>query len=398
MHLFRNILKYTPLLIAAMGVASCSSDSTIEEENTVDMRIPMVFGTSSEDETAQVTRSSTLLEDGFRVGTYKYYNLTAQQVVMDQYQVNYNADSSPKWYYEKVNEQILRYWDLAAWPYDFRAVTPYSTNATISSTGISLNASTQPFTAQTYINKVYNITEATGEPFKVSHVQRSVDGSNYPDHDKIKSVEINDASKANATRSVHMPFHHLMSKVGFRVFFTESTGITLSNKTLNIQSVNISIQNADNKFITASTTYNATNAQELHKGTFTNNTTQTGEYVILSGTSSQYSDDLHEKTTKETAYDLCQNCMLQIPQSDVKIRVQMELKMTDEYSVENYFHYDDLLSLTPENTDGDSFTWDPDTKYIYYLIINLEARTIIVYTCEVLPWDDVQTTDISVGI
>ena len=96
----------------------------------------------------------------------------------------------------------------------------------------------------------------------------------------------------------------------------------------------------------------------------------------------------------DDAFDLCPNCMQQIPQGNVKIKVNVQI------DVDGLDHnYTRWLSTDDDKTDGDPFIWEPDTRYIYYLHIkDLRGGKIFLETCEILPWDEVQTTDIEVGL
>ena len=148
-------------------------------------------------------------------------------------------------------------------------------------------------------------------------------------------------------------------------------------------------------FISESNTYTATNAQGLRNGTFSDNTTS-DEFILLQH--DLYSDlDLRQYLRQSDAYDLCPNYLQQIPQGDVKIRVQLQIKTIDGESHEETINYDKLLSLN-KTTTGDLFTWEPEKRYIYYLHIpNLHAHEIE-YTCEILSWDEVQTSDIPIEL
>ncbi len=380
------------MLATALLIVSCSSDSTLEDEDVVDTRQPMVFGTSSTASESTVTRANLeSVYNSFKVSTWKNYGETDQQTVMDGYQVN--NTTATKWNYVGVNSQIQRYWDLSAFPYEFRGIAPYMSEATITDAGITVN---KTFTAQTYINETYNITDAASEPCVVSHVKRVKDGSDYVDTDIIKNTDINNVAKANATREVHMPFHHLISKVGFRIFINDPQP-TAPHYTVTLKEITISVENSDNNFITASTSYSATNAQGLINGTFTNNTTQTGSYTLLSH--GEYSGlNLREYHNFEGAYDLCTGYIQQIPQSNVKLRVQLKLETINAEDVHTSFEYNQLLSLE-KKTEGDNFTWASDTRYIYYLHIpNIHGHEVELTTCQILPWDEVQTTDIPIEL
>lgn len=395
-HLHRDIL----LVAAALLVVACSSDSTLEEKREhaplVDDQKPMVFSSSSAKTAA--TRASSALEtlhNNFKVSVWKNYGNTAsQQNVMDGYKVNYTAS---KWDYVDVvvgtNTQAQRYWDMNAYPYEFRATSPYLPGALLATDKITLDVSSQPFKAQTLINDAYNATDVVSEPCIVAHVNRQKVGDDYVDMDVIANEEINTASKINATRSIIMPFHHLISKVGFRIFIDDPQP-TVQNYVASLNSITITAVKSG--FISESNTYTATNAQGLRNGTFSDNTTS-DEFILLQH--GLYSDlDLRQYLRQSDAYDLCPNYLQQIPQGDVKIRVQLQIKTIDGDNHEETINYDKLLSLNKTTTTGDLFTWEPEKRYIYYLHIPNIHEHEIEYTCEIRSWDEVQTSDIPIEL
>jgi len=446
MHTLRSILLMTTALLAV----ACSSDSTLSEEHTVDLRQPMRFGLSTSATGTEVTRAAALESQytTFKVGAWKNFGKSTQQNVMDGYEVDYtstartDAPENYNWYYEgikptgKTTEQILRYWDLSAFPYEFRAVAPYLDGATITPDDIIIDATSTPFTSEKHINYNAHVSalDATvttvKEPYIVAHVKRekkeSGSGTDYEDTDVIKNVEINTTGKASATREVHMPFHHLMSKIGFRIFI-DNPQPTHSDYEVHIKDIIISVVDAQN-FVIASKRYTATNAQGLGKGTFdpicptgTQLTTQTitynyaNEYILLEHEEPypyketiegvEKNIDFHNHLNKEAAFDLTPGELLMIPQSGVKLRVQLHMQTHHVETDDVDFTFDSILRLETLNetdiapTPGDTFTWEPEKRYIYYLHIkNLHGHEVVLHSCEILPWDDVQTTDIDVGL
>lgn len=410
MYRYRNIL----LFAVACLIAACSSDGTLEKEPVVtDESYPMVFGSLSAS-SAATTRSSSsleLLHDNFKVSVWKNYGNENLQNVMDGYRVNYKAatgTTAAQWDYVDVvvgsKTQVQRYWDLPSFPYEFRAVSPYIDGATIATDKITLDVSAHPFTAQTYINDIYNVTDEVSEACVVAHVSRQKVGDNYVDTDVIKAEEINDASKTVPTREVRMPFHHLFSKVGFRIFLDDPQP-TVQDYVAKLNSITISAVKTG--FITKSNTYTATNAQGLCTGTFSDNTTsdefvllQHGLYQVRDGDNNLVDLNLRDYLSKEHTFDLCPNYLQQIPQ-ETKIRVQLQIlavSKTAPTDVET-FNYDKLLSLNRMLTTGDDFTWEPEKQYIYYLHIpNLQAHDIFLETCEILPWGEVQSSDIPIEL
>ena len=402
------------LIASALLIAACSSDSLVEKEETpvvVDEGLPMVFGSSSAPAT---TRSSTPLEalhDHFKVSVWKSYGQTAQQTVMDEYRVNYEAAtaSTPaQWNYVDVvvgsKTQVQRYWDLGNFPYEFRAVSPYLSGVTIGSDKITISVPDQPFTAQTLINDVYNVTDEESEPCVVAHVSRQNVSGNFVDTDLIKAEEINDASKTVPTREVLMPFHHLISKIGFHIYLDDPQP-TLLDYVAKLNSIKISAVKSG--FISKSETYTATTTQGLSSGTFSDNTTadefvllQHGLYQVLDDNNNLVDLNLRNYLSKDQTFDLCPSYLQQIPQ-ELKIRVQLQIlavSTTDPTNVET-INFDKMLSINRTNVLGDDFTWEPEKRYIYYLHIpNLQEHEIYLKTCEILPWDEVQSSDIPIEL
>ncbi len=202
-----------------------------------------------------------------------------------------------------------------------------------------------------------------------------------------------------------MPFHHLISKVGFRIFIDDPQPTT-PYYTITLKNIKISV--VKEGFITASNTYTA--EQGLLNGTFAS-TQMSADFPILHNEESAnvYSGiDLRQYRNKNDALDLCSKSktdykyLYQIPQKDFKIRVELQLETVNDTQTpveKETFTYSQLLSIDKTNTTGDLFKWDPETRYIYYLHIpNLHKHEIFLNTCEILPWDEVQTTNIDVGL
>lgn len=406
-------LHYIPLMMAVLLTAACSSDTTVTEVKVIDTRPPMVFGTSSASASTEteVTRADVLetVHKDFKVGVWKAFGLSGQQSVMDGYKVDYtstaktDAPDGYNWYYEGVNNQILRYWDLSAFPYEFRAVAPYLSGATITSTGITVDVNSKPFKAQCLEGETYKPTNDVSEACMVAHVSRAKDGSNYVDRDIIKQSEI--SSTGDATREVNLPFHHLISKVGFRIYIDDPQPTSKDYKVV-IKSLTITAEK--DGFITESKKYTATydksqsDPGNLGIGTFSADATANPFTLI---THDEYTGvDLRKKLHREDAFDLCPNFLQQIPQRGVKIRVKLSLE-TDHYSTGGNIDsrdkkdYERLLSLDRTKTTGDEFTWEPEKKYIYYLHIpNIHSHEIFLDTCEILDWDAVESGNIDIGL
>ena len=436
-----RIHRYIYTLLAIIALASCSSDEELSKVDAIGNDNPMRFGTANAQEGSTISRASTLLEAGFKVSAYKSFgDATKQQVVMDGYKVDYNS-TTKKWNYVDVDKgdgkkQIERYWDADGYPYDFRACTPYLTGASLTNTGITLDltATDAPtFKAQTFLEDAttkvgkYNQDEKSSEACLISHVQRkapTTDAPNdYCDYDLLRptddaNYEINKASKT-PTREVHMPFHHLMSKVGFR-FFIDDPSVPTYN--IHMKDVTISIVTEDaNKFILESKKYTYTNNSNLLEGTFSELTNSTNTHVhdskcpsgctatieqpLITKTET-YKDDsnndlnMGEYLNHDHAFDFkCGGDMVQIPQTNLKIHVKLTLEY-NESGTPTIKTFDSYLNVDDTDTDaGQKFTWEPNKHYVYYLHLkNLEKYPIITCTAELVPWDIVKTEDIDIGL
>lgn len=353
------------------------------------------------------SRASVLLEDGFLVSCWKHYDDAVNfQTVINSYEVAYTTDgTTKKWSYEGVRPgQYLHYWDIAGFPYEFRAVTPYIETTTLLPDGLTVNLSSasRHFWGQTFLEEQYNHSVADSEPCLVARVIRKDkdDTGAYHDYDMLVTnsdssdpVEINTATVNNPVRDVNLPFHHLMSKVGFRLYVDDpmvpTSAIKLSN-------VSISIFNAENKYLTESRLYVATDADGgMLNGTFKQETRAESQYNLITKTGAYSGVNMADHLNKLSAFHFnCPDDMVVIPQTGLKIRA----KLTLTYNSTDY-EYDSLISLTGENPDGDLFTWEPNKHYVYYLHLqNLEKYPIITCTAEIVPWEVVKTEDIDIGL
>ena len=245
---------------------------------------------------------------------------------------------------------------------------------------------------------MYDKTGDECEPFVVAQVRRSDLGAGlaerYQDRDLIKDAEINTSARAEATRSVHMPFHHLLCKVGFRVFIDDPQP---SSPDYQVTLLSADVSVVKDGFLTKGT-YAATAAQGLGRGTFTDPSPVSGEYCLFKQEQA-YTENLRDYLNRDGAFDLTPGQLQQIPQEGVKIRVKIRMQTHGGGVVDGQYDYDVLLSLDKTNPSGDLFTWESDTRYIYYLHIpNLQAHKIFLDTCEVLPWEIVETDDIPVDV
>lgn len=391
------------ILLSLAMLTACTSDKTLEE--VVDISLPdspMRFSTQREAE-QNVTRA--LLRQGFQVSCWKNYPTATMQTVMDEYEVVYTTGETRNWSYEDVEGQYLKYWDLSAYPYEFRAVTPYLHKGIIDNTAtglsIDLTSGESQFRAQTFLDDVYNQDVTASEPCLVAQVSRSRDHlSQYIDRDCLADQLINTATQYNPVREVNLPFHHLMSKVGFRLYIDDPT---VPSYDIRLSNVSISIFNAKDNFQLVSQQYDAsTSGAGLLHGTFSHLTLTTTDEQPLITHQRAYSDvNMKDHLYKSSAFDFrCPDDLLQIPQRDLLIHVRLSLSYNLN-GEDKQFDYDSLLRLDPEDpaSEPQRFDWDPNCHYIYYLHLkNLELYPIVVCTAQLVPWEVVHTSDIPIGL
>lgn len=345
----------------------------------------------------QSNTRATSLTQGFLVSCYKAYADAKQQTVMDKYEVQYQTNDwygtsawnyigEPSTFYQT---QIERYWDYNSFPYRFHAITPCPAHADIS--GFTLNGqqlsipNSVTFSCQTAVSGNLSKPTAEVEPYLVAQVSRDDQGK---DLDLVvkdangNPKEINNTTGFSLNRSVALPFHHLTSKVRFGIYadgvstdFDETTRIS-----------NVSIKVVSSGFATDANGYEASglNTGSMMSGTLGPKiTTDAGLTLITTTTDNTDASLLKNCNTVNKAY-MCQapDGILQIPQQNVK--------MTVTVTIGDVTYNDEPVALVQsDGTIVDSFTWDPNTIYTYYIKLHRFEPHPIEFTCSVEPWDDI---------
>lgn len=411
------------LLTATLMITSCSSNSTIEDEDVIVIADPIKFSNVSNQAESRATVPSNLLKAGFLVSTYKDFSSEKfnkdLHTVMNRYKVDYKENRNDWegkvesfWNYIGIDEQKEKYWDLSAFPYRFHAVAPAHGNA------IPDNSASSPVKELTYdhlkITATYKsqqfvapakavsdassctITpnDATAEPYLVAQMQRDNNGSDY---DIFKSAVMTDASSgtsANKARQVPLPFHHLNCKVRFCIY-TENLAQT--DRVDYIKNLTIWAEN----LATSATGYEAfgenawtsEDGYSYFKGIDVSTSSVELIKYNIGGTSRSYEqNDLSLHQSKTSAYYLeCPDGIMQLPQTNVKLHVKMDIvdKEGSEYTTFKDFEINE--STANSTTTVDPRHWIAGNIYTYYLHLNFDDLTlpIITATCSITPWDDV---------
>ena len=400
--------------LLCVSLTACTSDSTIQDEDTDDGSVPMQFSQAVMSAPVRRAASTTnYLTQGFLVSCWKGFGSAKKSVVMDKYEVKYKTDpwaNLSKWdYVGSTTEgyrktQIERYWDANAFPYRFYAISPCPAAADIDNFTLTDTELEIPTTV-TYVYQTCNngVLTAGAEPYMPAQVE-CPDGSNVKDIDLLNNTVINkDRTQNGATttydRYVALPFHHITSKVRFAIY-NDYGKETPSDFYI----YNIKVKVVSDDFITEGKGYtaNLTNGDMLH-GTFTEKTkATTNDEKTLLQTDNTKKGDLNAAVDKEHAY-YCESKdgMLQIPQQDVKMTISFDvygLDYKDDFTsadgtivydkASKTIHYTDIV-IKDNKTNTDSFTWESNNIYTYIIRISEFYPLSIDFSAELLPWIDV---------
>lgn len=324
----------------------------------------MQFGQAAVDAplTRAATTSAPTLEQGFLVSCFKG---NSQQVVMDKYEVKYKKnewENSSRWGYvgQKGNtedgfyqDQIQRYWDFSAFPYHFYAISPCPAHDAIKNFTLSKDKLIIP---ETFSYQTCNNGTSTDvkEPYYVAE------------------------ATYNEANRVALPFRHIMSKVRFGIYSAKQLA------TGNFYLSNVKVKVASVDFVKAAGGYLATLAKtgDIFKGTFT--TPQKASIdteKILLQTDVQH--DLGTSKDQASAYfGGSDKGLLQIPQQGVKLTISFKINDTQ---------YNDIAIAVKNGENSiDSFNWEPNNIYTYYINISDLSPLTIEFSAQLAPWSDVE--------
>lgn len=364
-HTITKLSRYGIGALLCLNLLACSSDTTVHEVEEPQGQIPMQFSQAAVD--APLTRATTTradgtskpLKQGFLVSCFKG---SSKQTVMDRYEVKYKTstwENSSQWGYvgKKGNtdddfwqDQIQRYWDISAFPYHFYAISPCPAHDDIKKFTISSKELIIPerFSYQTCTNE--SPTKVT-EPYYVAEVTY------------------------NQAERVALPFRHIMSKVRFGIYSTKQ----LASSNFNLSDLKVKVVSGD--FITAADGYSASTS-DIFNGEFTNPAIASGDANILLQTDDSKAKDMSGATDKENAYFAGSEVgLLQIPQADVQLKISFKINGTQ---------YDDItIAIKDGEKSTDSFTWEPNKFYTYYINISELSPLTIEFSAQLSPWTDV---------
>lgn len=365
--MFNNLSSISCWWVGALLCASlsaCSSDTTIHDVEEHHDDIPMQFGQAAVD--ASLTRAAATraegtktLEQDFLVSCFKS---SSMQTVMDRYEVKYKTDSwenQSSWGYvgakgntedDFYQDQIQRYWDLSAFPYRFFAISPCPTHDAIKNFTISKDKLIIP------------------EPFKYQTC------NNEKADDVKEPYYVAEATYSQAKR-VALPFHHIMSKVRFGIY---SSNQQLASSNFNLSNVKVKVVSDD--FVTAAAGYEA-NTADIFNGTFTVQTKASTDAVLLQTDANK--KNMSEAINKENAYFAgSKEGLLQIPQQNIKLMISFYFNDTP---------YSDIpIAVKSGETTIDSFNWESNKIYTYYINISDLSPLTIEFSAELSPWINVE--------
>lgn len=408
---------YIYIVTTILSLSACSTNSVVEEipdtpvKPSTESDEPLRFTGATEDmntSTKAFTRSA-MLNSGFFVSTYKAFGAKEQQTVMDKYTVAYNEKRDDwngvvvsNWNYigtynGKVQDE--KYWDLASYPYRFNAVAPKQSIAkptALSGLKLTDNELLIPtaFQAQTFVapesatslKTVVTPANDIAEPYLVSQVSRNKNGE---DRDILVDSVINNSSRT-MTRRVAMPFHHLNCKVRFGVY---TDNLVHSDQESYIKDLKIYVE----KLATKAGKFEAYGSDSWSTdngfSNFADITVQEKVTIFqynCDATGKTYeSNDLNHHQSKNLAYWLeCPDGIMQLPQEDLKIHIQMSIMpKTGGKEIALY----DYEIKKEKGSNIDPTHWIAGHIHTYYLKLSFDNQLlpIMTVTCDLSDWKDV---------
>ena len=370
------------------NLSACSSDTTIHDVEEQHDDVPMQFSQAAINSPATRTGSDNTLTTGFLVSCWKAFGDVKQQVVMNNYQVKIYQDNwnyNTKWDYvtspsrEFYKEQYLRYWDFSNMPYRFHAISPCPDDNEIDNFTLSADNLTMP-TSVIYQSQTVSdgsLVEKGAEPYYVAQVSCTKESNDF-DYDLLNNNaqinKSNDGHTTSLTRYVALPFHHITSKVRFAIYSSNGASFKLSNIKIKAQSAN--------GFITSAKGYSAdlTTTTNMLSGTFTETVKTTTDYTLL--TDGNGTDDISQYKASSAPYWFhCKEGLLQIPQQEVKLLISFDINSTS---------YSDIpIAVKSDENTIDSFTWESNKIYTYYINISDLKPLTIEFSAELAPWTEV---------
>ena len=370
------------------SLSACSSDTTIHDVEEQHDDVPMQFSQAAINSPATRAGADNTLTTGFLVSCWKAFGNDKQQVVMNNYQVKIYQDNwnyNTKWDYVTspsrtfYKEQYLRYWDFSNMPYRFHAISPCPADDEIGNFTLAADNLTMP-TSVIYQSETMADGAIVGgaEPYYVAQVSCTQESNDF-DYDLLNNnAQINKSNDGHTTglsRYVALPFHHITSKVRFAIYSSNGASFKLSN-------IKIKAQRALG-FITEANGYTAdlTTTTNMLSGHFTNTTAEQTECVLL--TDGSGTDDISQFNASSAPYWFhCKDGLLQIPQQDVKLLISFDINNTS---------YSDIpIAVKSGETTIDSFTWESNKIYTYYINISDLSPLTIEFSAELSPWINVE--------
>lgn len=404
------VANYIPFILLSALAASCTSNASSEDSDSIQPgSVAMQFAAPSIGSVE--SRATESLTSDFLVSTYKFYKTTGQQTVMNQYQAKYSVNawnSSSHW--ETVGEtadgfyqqQLIKYWDLTAFPYDFIAIAPAPIENSKIMDGYAVTGTDvrlkQGITMQTVSNGAVTPSAPVNE-YLLAHTERRTNTTDASTTDNIdlQSGNIVGATGESPTKTVTLPFHHLSSKVRFGIYTTMPT---VEGQSIKITNVSFKVKSANTQgFTTAAENYsvNPSTASSAFDGTFGGTSYDTGTKQLLSfsgPTDNSFTDAYLEKHEWKSTTDLnayyfeCKDGLIQVPQNNVQLFVSFTLQPTtgNAFTVTDY----PLKISKADGTETNLHTWRPGYLYTYLIKITQLFSYDISFTATVSDWDDIE--------
>ncbi|MCD8387724.1 MAG: fimbrillin family protein [Bacteroidales bacterium] len=356
--------------VAAGLLCSCGSSKEEEPQPSPSLSYPMTFQATA-GQAAQSRASETALEDvhqTFGVWAYKTNSEGGTEAVLmhsdgNAYETRYE---SPEWHYDVMTQneriqQYIRYWDLSAKDYWFTAYAPYYVNGADAHDSNKYNISLTPDRLGVNIHHVQGnllTTDDSAVDWVVATHQR-IAGTTVLDYDIYANP-----SKTGDPHSTHTTltdvvspiFHHILSKVEFKLYNSGETPASVSSITLTLTDA----LKTEGNFTGASFTLSSPEAES------------TSFPIVLSLPTS------FNATDKDGATSLCET--LQLPQELADKKLNVSITITDgetTTTLTDTFDFDETIKL-----------WEGEKYYIYTLSFSFTkgSSEIILMTVTAESW------------
>lgn len=334
----------TALLLMLLSACTSSSEPLCPSDNTADLEdknlpIEIVAGRLEQTRAATIDPLETVY-DNFQLVGFKKMPVGTRQYVFSRdalgttpYEVHYNDGV---WHYHDITysggSQYLKFWDLAAAYYQFSACAPVSSSVSFNNEG----------------QLIISDLTTSDNPLECSYKRTKTPLGDYDL--LVSATDQLTPAPSNMWSAVPLRFHHVLSKICFKIYNSEGTPLKIDN-------FKIEISNGE-QIHTAASTYTQPSTFDYDTSLDIND--------VCNITS--FSPELYSGSSRATATELFSTRVM--PQNITNINAVITIS------------YDGATNKKALIPLGDK--WDKDKVYVYVLVI---GPALILSEIEVEKWE-----------